>query len=520
MKKILQFVFLLSFVLISFPVLKGEELHQPGGIITNPDLALKLLKEGNDRFVQNKLSLKKEYTQDRQEMISGQHPFAVVLCCSDSRVSPEIIFDQHLGDLFVIRVAGNVLSEIELGSIEYAVDHLHTPLVVVVGHESCGAVTAVVDQITTPPEHAHPLPKNINAIAEQLRPSLFSVLAKKNLKSDDHQNLKNFKKDILEDTCDLNIRRMVGTIHADPMIRHGKTKVIGAKYMLHSGKINWFDPPRGIDHYMKRHKTEYSIASLTPTVCSLMNVPTPSICEADPLDPVLKKAQKIYVDQKPVQRALIFCPDAIGDLHRIKYANDFAPLLKETDFLMKGSNVMQSVTPVCFATIFTGASPYLHGIEKYSKPVLKVETLFDVFLKEGKKVAIVAVNNCSIERIFRERKIDYFSTKNNEESFEKTKELLKKDQYDLIISYDGGYDSTMHKTGVHSEASLAAMRKSIERYLDLTRLTDKVWSKYHRITLFAPDHGAHDLPNGKGSHGTESPDDMLVDHYYRLRPGK
>ncbi|MDO5581713.1 MAG: carbonic anhydrase [Planctomycetia bacterium] len=520
MKKVLRSVFLFSFVLVLLFPLAAQETHKPGGIISDPDAALKLLKEGNNRFVKNRLVQKKEYTLDRKEMISGQHPFAVVLCCSDSRVSPEIIFDQHLGDLFVIRVAGNVLSDIELGSIEYAVDHLHAPLVVVVGHESCGAVTAVVDQITSAPEHAHALPKNIDAIAEQLRPALFSALAKKNLNSGDPDKLKNFKKEILEETCDLNIRRMVGTIHADPMIRHGKTKVIGAKYMLDSGKVNWFAPPKGIDHYKKLHKTEYSTAALTPTVCALMNVPAPSICESDPIEPVLKKAQSVFVDHKPVQRALIFCPDAIGDLHREKYAKDFAPLLKETDFLMKGSNVMQSVTPVCFATIFTGASPYIHGIEKYSKPVLKVETLFDVFLKANKKIAIIAVQNCSIEKIFRERNLDYFATQSNEESFEKTKELLKKDIYDLIVSYDGGYDSSMHKTGVHSEASVNAMKKSIERYLALSKLTDTVWSKYNRITLFAPDHGAHDTSNGKGAHGTESPDDMLVDHYYRLRPAK
>lgn len=104
--------------------------------------ALELLKEGNARFVSGALTPKDHYKEERQKLSEGQHPFAVVLCCSDSRVVPEILFDQQLGDLFVIRNAGNVVDLHVLGSIEYAVEHLGAPLVVVLGHSNCGAVTA------------------------------------------------------------------------------------------------------------------------------------------------------------------------------------------------------------------------------------------------------------------------------------------------------------------------------------------------------------------------------------------
>ena len=104
--------------------------------------ALQSLKAGNKRFVTGGLSPKNTYAEDRKALCEGQHPFAVVLCCSDSRVAPEIIFDQKLGDLFVIRNAGNVIDKHVLGSIEYAVEHLGTSLVVVMGHSCCGAVTA------------------------------------------------------------------------------------------------------------------------------------------------------------------------------------------------------------------------------------------------------------------------------------------------------------------------------------------------------------------------------------------
>ena len=116
----------------------------------NAHNAIELLKAGNARFISGALSPKEDYAEDRKRLAEGQHPFAVVLCCSDSRVAPEIIFDQKLGDLFVIRNAGNVVDDDVLGSIEYAVEHLGTPLVVVLGHSCCGAVTATFQVATCP----------------------------------------------------------------------------------------------------------------------------------------------------------------------------------------------------------------------------------------------------------------------------------------------------------------------------------------------------------------------------------
>jgi carbonic anhydrase len=108
------------------------------------DQALSLLKEGNARFVTDHSDGKDIDTARRTELTKGQHPFAAVLTCADSRVPPELIFNQGLGKIFVIRVAGNVLDTAVLGSVEYAVEHLHVPLVVVLGHEKCGAVTAAL----------------------------------------------------------------------------------------------------------------------------------------------------------------------------------------------------------------------------------------------------------------------------------------------------------------------------------------------------------------------------------------
>lgn len=108
------------------------------------DQALERLRHGNQRYVRARPDHPDQSSGRRAEVAQGQHPFAVILGCSDSRVPPEIVFDQGLGDLFVIRTAGNVFQDVALGSIEYAILHLHTPLLLVLGHQRCGAVTAAV----------------------------------------------------------------------------------------------------------------------------------------------------------------------------------------------------------------------------------------------------------------------------------------------------------------------------------------------------------------------------------------
>jgi carbonic anhydrase len=134
--------------LATFPVLAGAiasaNPSSESALGPSPDAALRLLLEGNQRFIQGLVRHPHQTVERRKETSASQAPFAVVLTCADSRLSPEIVFDQGLGDLFVIRNAGNLLSDHVLGSIEYAVEHLHSPLIVVMGHTRCGAVAAAV----------------------------------------------------------------------------------------------------------------------------------------------------------------------------------------------------------------------------------------------------------------------------------------------------------------------------------------------------------------------------------------
>lgn len=174
--------------------------------------ALQFLKEGNERFVTGNLSNKDTYAEDRKRLSEGQRPFAVVLCCSDSRVAPEIIFDQKLGDLFVIRNAGNVVDEDVLGSIEYAVEHLETPIVVVMGHSSCGAVIA-----TCKGEDA---PGHISDLVRRIRPSISTNCC-------------------IDDNARNHAQRMAQLIEDDEIVHHIGVKVITAFYNLQNGKVEW-----------------------------------------------------------------------------------------------------------------------------------------------------------------------------------------------------------------------------------------------------------------------------------------
>lgn len=174
--------------------------------------AIELLKEGNARFVSGTLVPKDHYEEDRKRLSEGQHPFAVVLCCSDSRVVPEILFDQQLGDLFVIRNAGNVVDEDVLGSVEYAVEHLGSPLVVVLGHSRCGAVTATCQ--------GGELPGHIVDLALRIRPAISNECC-------------------IDDNARRHADRMAQLISENPIVEHLKVCVKAAFYDIQSGVVEW-----------------------------------------------------------------------------------------------------------------------------------------------------------------------------------------------------------------------------------------------------------------------------------------
>lgn len=186
----------------------------------SPDEALARLTAGNQRYVQNMATRPDQTAARRTQLAVGQHPFAIILGCSDSRVAPEIVFDQGLGDLFVVRVAGNVLDDEGIGSLEYAVEHLHVPLIVVLGHSKCGAVTAAVS--------GEPAPGHIGAIVDALKPAVKATRGQPG--------------DPVELTVNANVQRVVSELKASKPILaehlgNGTLKIVGAKYDLSSGSV-------------------------------------------------------------------------------------------------------------------------------------------------------------------------------------------------------------------------------------------------------------------------------------------
>lgn len=207
---------------------KKEGAHHGGSSGMTPAMALNKLLEGNERYQAERISGPNRSAKRRAEVFKGQHPFAVIVGCSDSRVPPEILFDQGIGDLFVVRTAGNVVDSVALGSIEYAVEHLGTNLVVVLGHEKCGAVAATVGGGDAPP--------NIKTIVDMIRPAVDKAKAK-SAGGGGHGH----ECDLVCSSVKGNVKLIAEKVRTDPtlkeMVEDGMLKVVGGYYELQSGAV-------------------------------------------------------------------------------------------------------------------------------------------------------------------------------------------------------------------------------------------------------------------------------------------
>jgi carbonic anhydrase len=196
--------------------------------------ALLRLREGNARFVAGSLSLDTSASQARRSPLIAQEPIAVILGCSDSRVPVEIVFDQGLGDLFVIRVAGNIVAPSQIGSVEFAAERFHTRLVVVLGHTDCGAVRATLDQLQQPPEKQS---RNLASIVDRIRPSVEGLL---------HSPLRDRPEDLEREAMRANVRVSVNALRhgSDVLERLIATQglmIVGAEYCVAAGTVEFFD---------------------------------------------------------------------------------------------------------------------------------------------------------------------------------------------------------------------------------------------------------------------------------------
>jgi carbonic anhydrase len=195
------------------------------------DESLQKLMDGNKRYAAGDLAKKDLGDSKRKELTKGQKPFAIVITCSDSRVPPELLFDQGLGDIFVIRVAGNVVDPIALGSIEYGAEHLNSPLLFILGHSKCGAVKATLEAKGKPEG-------NIGAIVKKIQPA--AAAAKKKGGSEDEifetaikENMTNVYKDV-----------MTKSTIIPHLAQEGKLKIVAGEYNIATGKVEMMNLPK------------------------------------------------------------------------------------------------------------------------------------------------------------------------------------------------------------------------------------------------------------------------------------
>jgi hypothetical protein len=253
------------------------------------------------------------------------------------------------------------------------------------------------------------------------------------------------------------------------------------------------------------------IRSLTPTVCRLMDIEPPHSSITNTQENLIAAMKRDGITK--VAKCLVYAPDAIGLTIHEKYPEYFSALNRIINHTEPLQSMYPSNTPVCFAWMFSGASPDIHGIQKYERPVLKIDTIFDAMLRAGKKVAIIAVKNCSIDLIFRERNLDYYSELNDEAVLKQVHQNL--DRYDFIVAYNSEYDDRLHKTHPYSEACMQALAHHNQAYIDLLQKIQQAWRGNSWLLVYAPDHGAHfNEVDGVGTHGQNIPEDMNLLHHY------
>ena len=228
-----------------------------------------------------------------------------------------------------------------------------------------------------------------------------------------------------------------------------------------------------------------------------------------------------YVDEvfggEKADRVIMYNPDAIAQWIYEKYPVYFDEVKNHADKEIKLSAVMPSVTPVCFGTMYTGAQPAVHGIQKYEKPVITIDTLFDALIRSGKKVALITYGRCSLSKIYLEREMDYyhFDEGGIAAVCAKAMEVILKDEHDFIVIYNGNYDATMHKNGPESARALAELRVNTHMYSVICNMVKNHWTHHNTLVGFAMDHGCHEIDSDSGSHGLDMPEDLNIVHFYK-----
>ena len=264
------------------------------------------------------------------------------------------------------------------------------------------------------------------------------------------------------------------------------------------------------------NKNPNSLDTICATLAYAFGIEPPKFA-AEKNQDLAKYIDEVFGGEK-ADRVIMFNPDAIGEWIYKKYPRYFLDAKNHAGIEIPLSTVMPSVTPVCFGTMYTGAQPEVHGIKKYEKPIITIDTLFDALIRAGKKIAIITYENCSLAKIYLGRdEIDYFNyeTEGIEAVNAKAFEVIMKDEYDFIVIYNGNYDSVMHKLGPESKEALSEIRVNCHTYSCLCELVKNNLKNQNVLVGFAMDHGCHEIDGNCGAHGLDMLEDINIVHLYK-----
>ncbi|NCA66590.1 MAG: hypothetical protein EOM87_00850 [Clostridia bacterium] len=258
------------------------------------------------------------------------------------------------------------------------------------------------------------------------------------------------------------------------------------------------------------------LTRIAATLAEVMGISPPESSEKR-IDALAEYIAKRTLTGK-VDRVLVFNPDAIGQWIYEKYIEKFSPIIKYAPHVQPMLSVIPPKTPVCFASIYSGAEPSVHKIDRYTKPVLKIDTMFDALIRAGKKPCIISVANQSMDKIFKERDMAYYSLSYDGEVIEKALELIERDEYDFIAVYNQEYDDCMHRTHPQSKCSLAALDHYAANFERMAKAVMQYWGEHDTLLALITDHGVHREWFGLGQHGKNIPKDMNIAHFYGVIP--
>jgi predicted AlkP superfamily pyrophosphatase or phosphodiesterase len=258
-------------------------------------------------------------------------------------------------------------------------------------------------------------------------------------------------------------------------------------------------------------KNSVSMLQFASTMADALAIERPHQAAA-PCPAVLDFMHQFQIPK--AEKLLIYNPDAIGMWLYQKYFAFFQPMLADVQLTVPVCTVLPSVTPVCFGTMYTGVEPQIHGIMKYEKKLITVDSLFDRLAASSLKTALVAVEESSMSIIFQHRAIDYFILSSDEEANAKAEELIKEDKYDVLVVYNLEYDTVMHLSSPEAPDALAALNHHIAAFHRFCQDVRQIWKDKNYLTVWATDHGIHYNSDGHGTHGDDCEEDLNVLHFY------